>query len=298
MGMFKRFFLFAAVNILIVVTISIILKLLGVGYYLDANGINYQSLMIFCLVWGMAGSFISLAISKFMAKKFMGVQIVDGDPRYMSIVNIVHLASKAAGMSKMPEVGVYDSPDINAFATGPSKNNSLVALSSGLLQKMDSEEVKGVIGHEVAHIANGDMVTMALLQGVINAFVMFFARVVAFAISQVIRGDDDEGEGLGFFAHIMVVFLFEILFGILGSIVVNFFSRFREYKADAGSAKLVGKDAMLKALHALDRNYETLLKSGNNKQFKSMQISSKKGFLALLSTHPDIKDRIAVLERS
>lgn len=299
--MFKRFFLFAAVNILIVVTISIVTRLLGLEPYMTANGINYESLAVFCLIWGMGGSFISLMISKWMAKTMMGVQIVDKNGQYGELVQTVHMLARKAKLDKMPDVGIYQAPEINAFATGPTRNNSLVAVSTGLLERMNRDELEGVLGHEVAHIANGDMVTMTLVQGVINAFVMFFARIVAYAISQALRSDDEEGGssgGLGMFAHMMVVFVLEILFGILGSIVVAAFSRYREYRADAGGSKLAGKEKMLGALKALQSNYETLMQTKESSgAIKSMQISSKHSWLALFSSHPPLEDRIKALER-
>jgi heat shock protein HtpX len=185
----KRVFLFLMVNILIVTTISVVMSLLGVQPYLDAKGINYQSLLFFCLIWGFGGAFISLALSKVIAKWTMGVQIIDRntqDYRLRHLVERVHRLSENAGIGKMPEVGIYESPEINAFATGPSKNNSLVAVSTGLLHNMNESELDGVLAHEVAHIANGDMVTMTLVQGVVNAFVMSLARVAGFFISQLV----------------------------------------------------------------------------------------------------------------
>lgn len=293
----KRWLLFFGVNIMVMITISIVLSLLGVRGYMTAYGINYESLMIFCLVWGMGGAFISLFISKWMAKTMMGVQIIEpSNPQYGELVRTVHRLSKQAGLEKMPEVGIYESPDVNAFATGPSRNNSLVAVSTGLLRRMDSSSVEGVLGHEVAHIANGDMVTMTLIQGVVNAFVMFLARVVAFFISQALKKDDEEGHGLGYFAQHLVVMVLEILFGILGSMVVAWFSRYREFRADQGGAKVAGREKMIGALEALQKNYETLHKPEG--AFASMQISSKKSWLALFSTHPPLEDRIARLKRS
>ena len=292
--MFKRWMLFFGMNILIIVMVSLVLNLLGVRPYLSSYGINYTSLMIFCLVWGMGGSFISLYLSKWMAKTMMGVELVTSTGPYASLVRMVHQMAKRSGIDKMPEVGIYNSPDINAFATGPSKNNSLVAVSTGLLQKMSNDEVEGVIGHEVSHIANGDMVTMALLQGVINAFVMFFARIAAFAVSQFLRGDDEEGEGLGFFAQIGVIMLFELIFGLLGSLLSSAFSRFREFRADSGSAKLVGKEKMVSALRALMSTYESMPKTEGT--VKAFQISSKSSWIQLFSTHPPLEERIKALE--
>jgi hypothetical protein len=194
MAWLKRIGLFLAVNALVVITISVILNLLGVKPYLTPYGLDYQSLMIFCLIWGMGGAFISLALSRVMAKWMMGVQIIPPDtrdPELQGLVQMVHEMSRAARLPAMPEVGIYESPEVNAFATGPTKARSLVAVSSGLLHRMGKEEVRGVIGHEVAHIANGDMVTMTLIQGVVNAFVMFLARAIAYALTMS-RGQDSE----------------------------------------------------------------------------------------------------------
>jgi heat shock protein HtpX len=296
--MIKRFALFFGVNIAIMVTVTTILSLLGVGNYMNAYGIDYTSLIIFCLVWGMAGSFISLMLSKFMAKTMYGVQIITPTGQYGDLVRRVHTLASRAGIVVMPEVGIYNSPEVNAFATGPSKNNSLVAVSSGLLSKMSSDEVEGVLAHEIAHIANGDMVTMALVQGVVNAFVMFLARVVAFAISSAMSSSDDEkSEGIGGLANYVVVMVLQIVFGILGSIIVAFFSRYREYRADSGGAKLAGKEKMIAALSGLTRTYESLAQGGRS-EVRAMQISSKSSLLALFSTHPSLENRINALKRA
>lgn len=295
--MFKRIFLFVLTNILVMVTVSLLLSLLGVGGYLTSAGINYSSLMIFCLVWGFVGSGISLMMSKFMAKRMMGVEIVDERGPYGDLVRKVHHMAKAAGLQKMPEVGVYQSPEVNAFATGPSKNNSLVAVSSGLLSQMNTEEVEGVLAHEVAHVANGDMVTMALIQGVVNAFVMFFARIAAYALSQAISGNEDDerpaGSGMAYHLTTMV---FEILFSFLGMFVVAYFSRVREFRADQGGARFAGKHKMIAALKRLQQKIEMVDDSQDS--IKAMKISSKKGFMNFISTHPSLEDRIAALERS
>lgn len=297
--MFKRWFLFALVNIGIVVTISIVLSLLGVQPYLQANGINYESLAIFCLVWGMGGAFISLLISKKMAKWTMGVQIIDPNQggEYGELVRTVHRLAKAAGLSKMPEVGVYNGSELNAFATGPSKNNSLVAVSEGLLRHMTRDEVEGVLGHEVAHIANGDMVTMTLIQGVVNAFVMFFARIAAFAVQQFFRSDDEEGQGgMSYLAYHLTVFAFEIAFGILAAIVTAWFSRYREFRADSGGARLAGRPKMEAALRKLQSATEMIHEDGA--AIQTMKISAKPSkFLSLFSTHPPLDLRIERLRQ-
>lgn len=289
----KRIFLFVSVNILIIATISIAMSLLGVKPYLDAKGINYQSLMIFCLIWGFGGAFISLALSKVMAKWMMGVKIIDAnthDPELRHLVQRVHGFAKRAGIEKMPEVGYYEADDLNAFATGPTKNRSLVAVSTGLLRNMNDSEVNGVLAHEVAHIANGDMVTMTLVQGVVNAFVMFLARVAGFFVSQFV--DEDKRPVVQF----GVVIAFEIVLGILGMIVVSFYSRMREYRADSGGASLSSKENMIAALKRLKVNSQ-LPQTEDQPAIASLKISGKgRGFLKLFSTHPDLDDRIAKLE--
>jgi len=218
--------------------------------------------MAFCLVWGMGGAFISLAISRIMAKMMMGVKVIDPrqlhDPQLQWLVETVHRLARSAGISTMPEVGIYDSPEVNAFATGPTKNRALVAVSSGLLNRMGRDQVEGVLGHEVAHVANGDMVTMTLIQGVVNAFVMFLARAIAFAVAQSGRRDDNEGSSFSSGTYLIVQFVLEIVFMILGSILVAFVSRWREFRADHGGARLAGRDKMIAALEALRRNYELI----------------------------------------
>ena len=301
----KRIFLFILTNILVILTINIVLSILGVNHYLSASGINYQSLMVFCLVYGFVGSFISLMISKFMAKTMMGVQIIapNAPGPYSSLVHRIHHLARHNGLQKMPEVGVYESPEINAFATGPSKNNSLVAVSTGLLQKMTDDEVEAVLAHEIGHIANGDMVTMALVQGVINAFVMFFARVAAFLLQQALRGNsDDREEGSSFsggWTYMLTTMLFEMVFGFLGMYVVSYFSRHREFRADASAAKSVGANKMIAALQRLKSNYETMSQTQSGGNFQAFKISSKTGgLMAMLSTHPSLDLRIEALKKN
>lgn len=293
----KRIFLFLVVNILIVTTISIILSLFHVQERI--GGDRFTGLMVFCLIWGMGGAFISLAISKWMAKWMMGVEVIDpdtSDPRLRQLVETVHNLARSAGLPKMPEVGIYNSPEINAFATGPSKSSSLVAVSSGLLQNMRTPEVEGVLGHEIAHVANGDMVTMTLVQGVINAFVMFLARVLAFALTQGRDRDENRGGGMAYFLLVMV---FQIVFSILGSMVVCWFSRWREFRADAGGAQFAGRERMIAALRALKVVHEHGADQVGEPQtaFQSLKISGKTHSLAMLfSTHPPLEERIARLE--
>jgi heat shock protein HtpX len=258
--------------------------------------------MAFCLIWGMGGAFISLALSRIMAKWMMGVQVIDPntrDPELQQLLQLVYGLAKGAHLSKMPEVGIYDSPELNAFATGPTKSRSLVAVSSGLLSRMTPDQIEGVLGHEITHVANGDMVTMTLLQGVINAFVMFLARVLAFAIAQALRGDRDDREGsrgMSYFTFYIVQFVLEIIFMILGSMVVATFSRWREYRADAGGARLAGRENMISALQALQRTYESVDMKAQP-AVQALKISSKpRGVLSFFSTHPPLEERIARLQ--
>ena len=297
----KRVLLFVAVNLLVLLTISLVLGLLGVGRYLGGGG--YGGLMAICLVWGMGGAFISLALSRVMAKWMMGVRVVDpnsSDPGVQELVRTVHGLAQRAGLPAMPEVGIYDSPEVNAFATGPSRSRALVAVSTGLLNAMRREEVTGVLGHEITHIANGDMVTMTLLQGVINAFVMFLARVLAFGISQAMRSRDEEGRGGGWFFQSMLTWILEIVLSLFGMIVVNWFSRWREFRADAGGARFAGRDKMIGALQALQRLHERPapeLAGGRSDAFRSLKIAGPPGgLLRLFASHPPLEERIARLE--
>jgi heat shock protein HtpX len=289
----KRVFLFMATNILIISTLSVVMSVLGVQPYLDAKGINYQSLMIFCVVWGFGGAFISLALSRIMAKWMMGVKIIDPqttDTELRKLVQKVHEFSRRAGIEKMPEVGYYQAEDLNAFATGPTKNRSLVAVSTGLLRNMNEQELDGVLAHEVAHIANGDMVTMTLVQGIVNAFVMFLARVIGFFASQFVA---EEKRPIVQFA---IVIALEIALGILGMIVVSAFSRRREFRADSGGASLSSPTNMIMALERLKVNSQ-IPQTDNQPAIASLKISGKAGgLLKLFSTHPDLDDRIESLK--
>ncbi len=300
MAWIKRIGLFLMVNVLVMVTISVVLSVLGVKPYLTARGIDYQSLMIFCLVWGMGGAFISLALSRVMAKWMMGVQIIPTDtrdPELRELVDVVHELARAARLPAMPQVGVYDSPEVNAFATGPSKSRSLVAVSSGLMGRMSRDEVRGVLGHEVAHIANGDMVTMTLIQGIVNAFVMFLARAIAFALTMTKSDDGEERQGTPM-SYFLVQFALEMVFMVLGSMVVAWFSRLREYRADAGGARIAGRETMVQALEGLRRNVEAIDPSPQP-AVAALKISSRPGgFLKLFSTHPPLEERIERLKRT
>lgn len=301
---FKRIFLMIAINFLVIVTISLVLNLLGVRPYLTAYGMDYNSLMAFCLVWGMGGAFISLALSRVMAKWMMGVQVIDPnvrDPELQELVQTVYHLARGAQLPAMPEVGIYDSPEVNAFATGPTKSRALVAVSTGLLRRMRRGEMEGVLGHEVAHVANGDMVTMTLVQGVVNAFVMFLSRVLAFAIAQMMRGNRDDREQAGAISYgvfHLLTFVLEIFFMILGSMVVAWFSRYREFRADAGGARLAGRGNMIAALESLRRTYE-LVDPAAQPALQNLKISSRgSGIFRLFSTHPSLEERIARLTQA
>jgi heat shock protein HtpX len=302
----KRFFLFILTNILVMTTIlivwSLITKYTGISGSFENGGaglgINYGSLMVFSLIVGFAGSFISLAMSRWIAKKMMKVKVIDPagplTAQERGIVEKVHRFSRAAGLVHMPEVGIYPSAEVNAFATGPSKKRSLVAVSSGLLNTMDDAAVEGVIAHEVAHVANGDMVTMTLLQGVVNTFVVFFSRIAAILVSRLVRSE------MQMIVRFIAVLVFQILFSILGSLVVSAYSRHREFHADRGGADLAGRDKMAHALRSL-RSYVNQANVSNghtdDSAIQTMKINGKGGMMRLFSTHPDLDERIARLEQ-
>ena len=288
----KRIFLFLLTNLAVVLTLSVILSVLGLDRYVTDAGLNLGSLAMFCLVWGMGGAFISLQLSRFIAKRSTGMRLVDGrggsadaDWLYRTVEDL----TRKAGLP-MPEVGIYESAEVNAFATGPSRSKSLVAVSTGLLRSMERREVEGVLAHEVAHIANGDMVTMTLLQGVVNAFVMFLARVIAFAIANSGRNDERRGGGSSF----LVIMVLQMVFGILGSMVTAWFSRQREFRADAGGATLAGREQMIGALRRLMTTHE--LVDTRQTALTTLKISGAPGWMMFFSTHPPLEQRIAALE--
>lgn len=291
--MLKRVFLFVLTNILVLVTLSIVLNLLGVKPYLTEAGLDYGSLMAFCVVWGFGGAFISLLLSKTMAKWMLGVKVIQRGSagENMWLYNMVEQIAKSAGLPRTPEVGIYDSPEVNAFATGATKGGALVAFSSGLLASMSRDQIEGVAAHELAHVNNGDMVTMTLLQGVINAFVMFLSRVIGFAASQAVK---EEQAAL---VRVVVTIALDILLGILGSLVVLWFSRQREFRADAGSAKTVGREKMVSALRALAQNAELAEVGKRHASLATMKISGSRSWMSLFNSHPSLEERIAALER-
>src|SRR5687767_15259230 len=287
----KRIFLFLATNLAIVLTLSVVVSLLGLNQGITADGLDIPALAMFCLFWGMAGSFISLQMSRWIAKRATGVKLVDGrsgrqelDWLYQTVERLTRQANLP-----MPEVGYYESPEVNAFATGPSKSRSLVAVSSGLMRGMRQDEIEGVLAHEVAHIANGDMVTMTLIQGVMNAFVMFFARLVAFWV----RSSSDSRNS--YMLSWIVMIVREIGLGILGSMVTAWFSRQREFRADYGGATLAGRGNMLAALQRLAANQKLI--DPSHQALATMKISgTPKNYMMLFSTHPPLEQRIAALQ--
>ncbi|HKE11659.1 MAG TPA: protease HtpX [Myxococcota bacterium] len=293
--MAKRILLFLVTNLLVILTLSVVLRVLGIQPFLTRQGIDYGSLAAFCLVWGMGGALISLALSRIIAKTAMGVRVIDpgsSDPGAQQLLQTVGNLARGAGIP-MPQVGLYESEDINAFATGPTRNRSLVAVSTGLLRKLGNDEVEGVLGHEITHIANGDMVTMTLLQGVVNAFVMFLARVIAFALAQAMRRDNNEGISFGLFFVVQIAL--EVVFMVLGSLVVMAFSRHREFRADAGGARLAGREKMVSALEALRRDIGNLDPRAQP-AVASMKISGRGGLFGRLgASHPPLEERIARL---
>lgn len=293
MNFIKRYGILIGLNLLIMMTISIILSVFNVRPYLANNGIDYSALMIFCLIWGFGGAFISLMLSKTMAKWMMGVQILKEsdlrDAEGQWLYQTINRLSQAAGLSKMPEVGIYQSEEMNAFATGPSRSNSLVAVSTGLLRRMNRNEVEGVLAHEIAHVANGDMVTMTLVQGTVNAFGMFLARVAGHFLSTLV---DEEKAPM---VRMIATLVLDIVFNILGMFLVAWVSRRREYRADAGSAAIGGREKMIQALQRLQQEMSPV--PVEQSPVATMQISNRRGgFLSLLSTHPSLDDRIARLK--
>tara|TARA_B100001094_G_C18176974_1_gene798455 strand:- start:1882 stop:2745 length:864 start_codon:yes stop_codon:yes gene_type:complete len=282
-----RIALWIFTNLAIIVVVSIVMSLLGV------NPSTMSGLLIMCALFGFGGSFFSLMISKWIAKRSMGCRVIEqpADQTERWLVDTVARQAQQAGIA-MPEVAIFDSADMNAFATGPSRNNSLVAVSTGLLYGMSQGETEAVLGHEVSHVANGDMVTMTLLQGVLNTFVMFAARIIASIIDNFFRSDED-GEGLGMFAHMFVVIILEMLFGILAAIIINYYSRHREYRADEGGAELSSVDKMISALQRLQSSHESQMPS----QMAAFGITGKKSLSELLMSHPPLDKRIDALRQ-
>lgn len=289
----KRVLLFLATNLAIIIVASITLSLLGVGSYLDGTGLNLQALLIFCFVFGMAGSFISLLLSKKIAKWSMKVKLIE-QPQSKTeewLVQTVNRQAKEAGIDN-PEIGIFPAEQANAFATGWNRNDALVAISKGMLQRFEKEEIEAVLGHEIGHVANGDMVTLALIQGVVNTFVMFLARVIGFVVDRMVL-KNERGLGIGYF---LTTILAEIVLAIMASMIVFWFSRRREFKADEEGARLGSRLGMIHALERLKADAQQ--PSPMPDSMKAFGITGGKsvGWRRLFMTHPPLDERIAALQ--
>jgi len=290
----KRIFLFGATNIAVIFVLSVVFGVLGIDQYLASeHGIPMVPLLVFAALFGMGGAFISLAISKWMAKRATGAEVIE-QPRNDQeawLLRVVDDMARRAGVGR-PEVAVYDAPDMNAFATGMSRDNALVAVTTGLLNGMSADQAVAVLGHEISHVANGDMVTMTLLQGVLNTVVIFLSRVIGFVVDKAVFRNE-RGIGIGYFITVIVA---QIVLGILASMIVNAFSRWREYRADAGGASLKSRSAMIGALQRLKSGREA---SDLPEQIEALGISGKMsgGLKRLFMSHPPLDERIAALER-
>ncbi|MDP2760072.1 MAG: protease HtpX [Sideroxyarcus sp.] len=292
----KRVFLFVLTNVAVLAVISITLRLLGVDRVLDESGtINFNALLTLSAVIGFSGSIVSLLLSKWMAKRSVGAHVIENpqDPTERWLVDTVRRQAAAAGIG-MPEVAIYDAPDVNAFATGWNRNSALVAVSTGLLHSMSRDEAEAVLGHEISHVANGDMVTLALIQGVVNTFVVFFAKLFGILIDRVLlKNDGRNGPGIGAFVAEIAA---QIVLGILASTIVMWFSRQREFRADAGGANLAGRQKMIAALERLKLNHEQA--AALPKNMSAMAISSGGGFSRLFMSHPPLEERIEALRNA
>ncbi|MBR9909535.1 MAG: protease HtpX [Gammaproteobacteria bacterium] len=293
-----RIGLFLLTNLAVILVASITLNLLGVGSYLDrSGGLNLNSLLIFCAVFGFSGSIISLFLSKFMAKMGTRTQIIEQPrtPEERWLLETVRDLSTKAGI-KMPDVGIFPAQESNAFATGWNRNAALVAVSAGLLQRFDKEEVRAVLAHEIGHVANGDMVTLALIQGVVNTFVMFFARIIGHTVDRAIFKSEN-GHGIGFY---ITTFVAEMVLAVLASIIVMKFSRYREFRADHAGAQLAGRGAMINALRRLQMEVEAKVPSSMPDSIYAFGISGgfKQNLSRLFSSHPPLEERIKALQNS
>jgi heat shock protein HtpX len=291
----KRIFLFLATNLAVLVLLTIVVQVLGLDRYLHGSGVNLGGLLAFAAVFGFGGALISLAISKWTAKRLMNVQVI-AQPRTAAeswLVNTVKQHADRAGIG-MPEVGVFDTPQMNAFATGARRDHALVAVSTGLLNGMSQSEAEAVIGHEISHVANGDMVTLALLQGVVNTFVIFLARIIGNFVDRAVFKNED-GRGITYFATVIVA---EIALGLFASMIVMWFSRRREFRADAGGAHLAGTTSMIGALQALRAEVQRREPAGLPQQMQAFGISAgvPHGFKRLFMSHPPLEERIAALQ--
>ena len=291
----KRVVLFLATNIAILLVLSVTFRLLGLDRLLEqTGGFNMTGVLILAAFFGMGGAFISLAMSKWIAKRATGARVIETPQTATEkwLVETVRREAEQAGIG-MPEVAIYDAPDVNAFATGWNRNDALVAVSTGLLRNMSKDEIEAVLGHEISHVANGDMVTLALIQGVVNTFVIFFAKLFGFFVDRVLlKNDERNGPGIGAFVAEIAA---QLVLGILASIIVMWFSRHREFRADAGGANLAGRGKMIAALERLKINHE---QATLPEKIAAFGISGGRGLLKLLMTHPPLEERIAVLRNS
>ncbi len=290
----NRIFLFLVTNVAILLVLSVAMRLLGVEPYLNEYGLNYQSLLIFAAAFGMGGSFISLALSKWTAKRFTGAKVIES-PRNEAEAWLVETVSRQAKLANigMPEVAIYDAPDVNAFATGMSRNKALVAVSTGLLRAMTRDEAEAVLGHEISHVANGDMITLALIQGVVNTFVIFLSRVIGQVVDRVVF-KNERGHGIAYWVTTIVA---QVILSILASVIVMWFSRRREFRADAGGARLAGREKMIGALEKLKAG---VAQPHLPDQMAAFGISGGvgQGMKRLFTTHPPLEERIEALRRS
>lgn len=289
----KRVLLLIVTNVAVLLVLSVVARILGLDRVLDQQGgLDFQALLAFCAVFGFGGALISLAMSKWVAKRSTGARVIGADTRDPTeawLYETVQRQSRQAGIG-MPEVAVYDSPDMNAFATGARRDSALVAVSTGLLQRMNRREVEAVLGHEISHVANGDMVTLTLIQGVVNTFVLFLSRVIGHVVDRaVFRSERDDGHGPGFFITSMVA---QLVLGVLASMIVAWFSRQREFRADSGGASLAGRDGMINALERLKSAHEP---SALPDSMKAFGIAGGGGIARLFMTHPPLDERIAAL---
>jgi heat shock protein HtpX len=290
----KRILLFVATNLAVMLLLGMVARLLGVDRFLYQSGLNLPSLLIFAAIFGMGGSLISLLTSKWIAKRSVGAQVIE-QPRTQAerwLVETVQRQAQAAGIG-MPEVALYDSPEPNAFATGANRNNALVAVSTGLLEQMSADEVEAVLGHEVSHVANGDMVTLSLIQGVLNTFVIVLSRVAGYLVDQFLSKGENRGPGIG---YMLTSFVMQLVFGLLASLIVMWFSRYREFHADAGGARLAGRGKMIAALERLQQLHEP---SRLPSQMAAFGINGGlgDGLRKLFMTHPPLEERIAALRQ-
>jgi heat shock protein HtpX len=295
MAIAKRIFLFMVVNILVMASLMLVVSLIGMFLPPELYAQIMGSIVPFAAIFGFGGAFVSLLLSKFMAKMFMGVKIIDpktATPELKWVLDTTHRMARSAGIITMPEVGYYESPELNAFATGPTKNKALVAVSTGLLRSMNRDEVEGVLGHEVAHVANGDMVTMTLVQGVVNTLVI----IVSHFVTQIIDNITRDQEGRGGLSGFMGFFVYNLVYNLIAFAafpIVAWVSRIREYRADAGGAKLAGREKMIAGLQALKRQMGMV--DDSHQSLSTLKISNKSGFSIIWSTHPPLDDRIKKL---